>query len=253
MVDLQEPPKTTYSIQEQETISHQFTLILHSFLILYLAIHNLIIPSVLNIFRGDNLLIDVHFWFLFQIPLYYYIKNNKKIAQEVWQFFVAGSLARVIFETYFVTQFKSWEYFSVLVSEIASLVFYFFLYKRTLRPRNFLMVIPAIIIVFTFTQIELRSPWSIKQSVFLKAPIFDDSRTLGCTGSIVRLHPVEVDSEVAITDCGFSSSLTRFSEDLSVINNYKTINLRLYRLVKRAHGVSWKFARLFQVKKGGTK
>lgn len=251
MVDLQEPNKKQYSDEEQTALREQFVLLLHTLLLTYLVLHNFLIPIISNLVIGRNLLSDIHFWFLFQIPVQFYLRKRYPISSWYFYFLLIGTITRLILEVQIAPSLKSWNIFSLFLSELSSIIFYFlyfpFLKEKSLNLTSFI----AIIFVPLISLMELRSEKFIPSQAQVHGEKTNES--LGCNGSSIKLDfPLErpniLSSSSVIKECGFSAPLLRVDEQF-IIRNRSTIdiNLRLYKL-KVLHGkISWRFVRLVQV------
>lgn len=251
MVDLQEPRKLEYSEKDQLILNEQFILLLHTMLLAYLGLHNFFIPVVSNLLRNQSILQDVHFWFLFQLPVQWFLRRKVTIPRSYFYFLVLGSVARLVLEFYFASTLKSWGILSVLVSELSSVIFYF-LYFPALPSGKFpSKALSSILIVSILSFTELHSQPSI---LLLQktAPTIDASH-LGCEGSEVNLkYPLSsqgpVKEAIAIKPCGFSQKLVSTDSSFKVINETNTLyNLRLYKIHVLHGRVKWKFIRLIQL------
>jgi hypothetical protein len=257
MIDLQEPGRASYSAQEQALLKHQFILLVHTLLLAYLALHNLIIPMVANILRGHNLLIDVHFWFLFQLPLQWYLRQMKPLPMAYVQFLILGTLARLLFEFNFATQLKTWQIFSVLISEFSATIFFFLVFPALAPKKLFLSAFLGLLVAPMLGLYEVRSE---SNKMLISTPFLKQSQDhlLGCRGAEVTLQfPLPNDSAVQssaiIRDCGFDQNLVRTGKSFHVLNQgQQQLNLRLYRLYVLHGKVRWKFLRLIQVAPGET-
>lgn len=256
MVDLQEPKKHEYSEEEQVVLKEQFILLLHTLLVVYLVLHNFLIPLVSNILTDRNLLSDLHFWFLFQIPVQYLLRKKLTIPNWYYYFLLFGTFARLGMELQLAPTLKSWGIFSLLLSELSSIIFYYLYFPFLKKKSPGLLSLLAFVIVPIMSVVEVRSEKMMSSNTRI-APERDD-KVLGCKGSLNRItFPLEefphYPERVTIHPCGFSDSFLRIGQTFSVLNQSShDINLRLYQL-RVLHGkVSWKFVRLMQIPQKGT-
>ena len=250
MIDLQEPRSIQYSEQDKVILKDQFILLLHTLLLVYLGLHNLLIPLVSNILKSQPLMSDVHFWFLFQLPVQGMLRKKMPISTWYLYFLILGSISRLGIELYLATNLKSWSILSVLISELSSGIFYF-LYFPSLKIKKFsLIAISGLFIAPSLSTLEIRS--SNQLLTPLKLVHEQSVQHLGCQGSVNNLvyplHTGTVQEALSITSCGFEKNLIFVNKDFNLINQTNVaINLRLYKLQVLHGRVKWKFVRLVQL------
>ena len=256
MIDLQEPVTMSYSEEESRELRGRFLITLHGFLLLYLSLHNFLLPATLNVLRGAPFFEDVHFWFLFQLPIQYFLRKEKIIPQGYLLFLIVGSLTRLTWELGHATELRSWPVLSVLLSEFSSLIF-LSLTVSQFRNRQFLYIPPmALFIVPMLSTFELHSPDAYFTKFSTPTRLSTDDRALGCQGSAVTLEFPFVENYPEVTrltlrECGFPTPVLRWSSALSLTHQQKApLNLRLYELSALHGKVRWKFQRLLQLKPG---
>lgn len=256
MIDLQEPQRPSYSEADKEMLQEKFALILHSFLLLYLSAHNFLIPLITNILRGAPLLEDMHFWFLFQLPVQYLLRKGQKIPLFYLHFLIMGTIARMGVELTMASQLKSWPILSVMLSELSSSVFYFVYYPHAKKVSRMSLAILGPVIAILLSWTEVHSPATFKRSsLHRKLTVADDYHLLGCQGSLADLSfpltQYSARNSVQIKSCGFEQALVYHEQGLVILNQFKhPVNLRLYRLNVLHGRVKWKFVRLVKVEEG---
>ena len=251
MVDLQEPTKKEYSAEEQIALKKQFILLLHTLLLVYLGLHNFLIPLISNLLTGRFILSDLHFWFLFQIPVQFYLRQKKTIPSGYYYFLLLGTFARFGMELQLASSLKSWGVLSLTLSELSSIIFYYLYFPFLKKKSPSLFSLLAFLIVPAMSMIEIRSQRVISSET--KAVTERDDENFGCRGSLNEItFPLRetalFSTETTIRSCGLADSLLRVGDSFKIHNKSShDINLRLYRL-RVLHGkVSWKFVRLVQI------
>lgn len=257
MIDIQEPKRRAYTQEEKEELSSRFILLLHTLLLVYLSIHNLFMPLLSNLIKGQDVLQDVHYWFLFQLPVQVWLRKGNRIPSGYFIFLLAGSIVRVAFETLTAPTLKSWGITSILISELSSFIFYFVYWPRVEKNKWPLLVLAGLVITPLLSKIEIHGQGfgisNVSRQVKIKAP----ETGLGCQGHVGSLiFPLKQEpavEQVLIKECGLSDMAVRYHGKFQVKNTLdKSINLRLYRLNVLYGRVSWRFVRLVQVEKNGT-
>ena len=253
MVDLQEPVRRSYSEKEKEEVSRNFLVLLHSFLILYLTLHNFLIPLMINALKGRDLLQDVHYWFLFQIPVHFWLREGKDVSFSYNLFLLLGSVTRLFFYS-FIMFTKSWTTVSVYLSEVSTLIFCFIIWKQTRKGKLAYFALAGFLITPYLATIE-KYPPDVKPKKVVKPVAVTNYGILGCKGSEMRLdisglESLPSSSAVVLKECGFSENLLKHNKNVEVFNDSSLdINLRLYELKRREGRFSWKFVRLLRVEK----
>lgn len=254
MVDLQEPRKIEYSDKEKIILKEQFILLLHTLLFAYLSLHNFLIPVVSNLLKHQAILQDVHYWFLLQLPVQWFLRQKKQIPTAYFYFLVLGSVARLVIEFYLAPTLKSWGILSVLVSELSSVIFYFLYFPLLSNTKFSFKSLSAIFIVLFLSLTENHSKPLILSSV-QRLSVFDSSQ-LGCEGSESVLNfPLTMErvvrDAVAVEECGFSNKQVFFDKQFKIKNHTKHLyNLRIFKLHVLHGRVKWKFVRLIQLEAG---
>jgi hypothetical protein len=249
-IDIDGHERKKYSEEEKQNLKYKFIVTLHLLLIIYLSLHNLLIPLVINIARGSFLLTDVHFWFFIHLPLHYFLKKKFSLAPILFSAVGAGVIIRIIVELFLVSQFKSWGMLSIFISEIAGLIFVvaaFSVYRPLFKWQG---VLVALIVIPLFSSLEVRSDWSKRPLVKEKEErVIDNSA--GCQGSLVefRTRSIQLDSlaqDVEIKDCGFSFKMAKSLGAFKVKNQRTSrVNIRLFKLHISDQVPRWRFARLY--------
>jgi hypothetical protein len=254
-VDLKEPVKASYSEEEAAELKHKFILLVHSLLLLYLALHNLIIPMGSNLLRGDQPFLDVHFWFLIHLPLHFWLRTGREVPQCFYLFLLVGSLSRLMIELMLMTSLKSWTIFSVVISEFSTLLFLYvgrvkFTCYRSLA-RSMGVVALGLLLPLSMSHLEARS--NLGPRFFLKK---EDptliAEKIGCQEGIVELalpqSHANFQHELEIKTCGFKENLVFISQNFILKNSFEsTLNVRLFKLDPKGRRVRWKFVRLVQL------
>lgn len=257
MIDIQEPVIPSYTLEEKAKLKQKFILLLHTLLLVYLSLHNLIIPLVMNSIKNQPLLQDVHWWFLFQIPVQWLLRSGKNIPRQYLYFLIIGSILRVVFEVYTATNLKSWFIFSVFLSEISSGIFYvvyFPLAKKIAMMSVLPFLIIAVAIIPILNHFELKSEAIISFKNDNVEQLQRDGSSLGCKGSDLQINfPLAnkfkiLNSVVITTNCGFAENIISPAAEFTILNSTpQVLNLRLYRLQALYGKIKWKFQRLIQV------
>ncbi|MFP5384746.1 MAG: hypothetical protein ACLGHN_01615 [Bacteriovoracia bacterium] len=253
MVDLNEPVRRSYSETEKEEVSRNFLILLHSFLLLYLALHNLLIPLLINALKGRDLLQDVHYWFLFQIPVHLWLRERRQISFSYNFFLLIGSFARLIFYSFFMFT-RSWTMVSVYLSEVSALIFCFIIWSQTRKDKFVYLAFLGLFVTPYLATIEKYPPEVKPEKVMRKGPV-ENYGELGCKGSELKINMTGVvhlpySSVAVLKECGFAENLLRYNDSVDLFNDSSIdINLRLYELKRREGRFSWKFVRLLRVEK----
>lgn len=248
MVDLKEPARREYSTEESIEVSQSFLVLLFYFLAFYLSLHNLIIPLALNIFRGHELLLDVHFWFLFSFPLILWVKNKKTVPRSYLFFLCLGSLARlVLYST--VLYVKSWTIASVYLTEFSLLIYCVFVYQRSYKDKFLFLSLAGLFVPYGLSQIE--SHTKAKQVVFPEITQVVNLDSEGCQGSQVSVnfpYRAQVSESVIIQDCGFAEHKAYINGEFKIRNHQNhLIHLRLFKLSHKEGKLYWKFVRMLKI------
>jgi hypothetical protein len=256
VIDIQEPQRAEYTPADKAELKEEFLVLLHTLLLVYLALHNLLIPLMANFLRGNALLTDVHFWFFLHFPLQWYLRRRESPPLGYVQFLILGTVTRLVFELYLASNLKSWHVLSVIVSEVSAGIFYF-LYYPSLRSRKLMWsCLLGLFIPPALALIELRPEVRPLVMPLARQKLAGADLDLGCKGSQLSLnYPLSARSPVIqkarITDCGFTHPLAAIGPDFAIHNTSgQQLNLRLYRLQVLHGKVRWKFMRLVQVGDG---
>lgn len=249
MIDLSEPTKKPLSKLEAQLIRQKFLILLHSLLLFYLLLHNLIIPLVVNLFKGQTLLADVHFWFIFQIPVHLWLRKGKNLSLSYGMFLIFGSFARMIFCT--MVYGKSWGLVSVYLSELSSLVFISIIWQELARDRFVLLSFSGFLLTPFLAWIEISSP---EKNINLRSAhtVEADYYKMGCQGSKVEVSQDLLNSGLSsranILSCGMERNRLVFDSNVEISNQTShSYNLRLYELKKGDKRFSWKFLRIIRI------
>ncbi len=254
MIDIQEPVTPVYSFEEKENIKQKFILLLHTLLIVYLSIHNLLLPLLMNIIKNKPLMLDVHWWFLLQIPVQWFLRKGKVIPKGYLLFLIIGSILRLTLEVYTADNLKSWFILSVFISEISSGIFYAVYFPLARKNAMMPLALLAFALIPTLKYFEHKTEAAISFKTKKVEHVQSDSASLGCLGSNSQLDfplksKYKLLNSVAIADCGFTEKIISPSLDFTIVNTTSQIlNLRLYKLQVLYGRVKWKFLRLIQVK-----
>lgn len=254
MIDIQEPQRRAYTEEEKAELSARFILLLHTLLLVYLSVHNIFIPLVSNLLKGQVLLQDVHYWFLFQLPVQYWLRKGKGVPSGYFLFLIVGSITRITFETLTASTLKSWGITSIMISELSSFIFYFVYWPRVESNKWLPLVLAGFVLTPLLSKMEIHGQSfglpMIVRNVKVKLP----DNGLGCQGTVGTVNfpvgPGLATGQLSIKDCGLSDMILRYHGKFEVKSNLdKPINLRLYRLNVLHGRVSWRFVRLVQVEK----
>lgn len=248
MVDLKEPMRREYSTEESVEVSQSFLTLLFYFLSFYLSLHNVIIPLLLNIFRGNDLLLDVHFWFLFSLPLIYWIKKRLPIPRSYLFFLLSGSLSRIVIYTT-VMYVKSWTVASVYLTEFSLIISCVFAYQKSYKDRFIFSGFAGLLVPYYLSQVEFHS---VARKVIF--PVVTKEINLskeGCAGSKVDItfpHQKPVSSFLSIGECGFKNNNAVIDGSFRIFNEQEhLIHLRIFKLTHKEGKLFWKFVRLVKV------
>lgn len=248
MVDLKEPLRREYSMEENLEVNQSFLILLFYFLAFYLTLHNLIIPLALNLFRGHDLLLDVHFWFLFSFPLIYWVKKKISVPRSYLIFLFSGSVTRIILYST-VLYVKSWTIASVYLTEFSLIIYCVFVYHKSVKDKFHFLGLLGIFIPYGLSQIESHS--IAMKVIFPELSLHSDLSKEGCVGSQVELSfPVKgsVSQTTNLKNCGFATNTAFFESSFSITNEQDhLIHLRLFKLSHKEGKLYWKFVRLLRI------
>lgn len=248
MVDLKEPARREYSTEESIEVSQSFLLLLFYFLAFYLLLHNLLIPLVLNVFRGQDLLLDVHYWFLFSFPLVLWVKNKKAVPRSFIFFLCLGSFARLILYSTLL-YVKSWTIVSVYLSEFSLLIYCVLVYQKSYNDKFLILSFAGLCIPYGLTYVESHS--LARKVVFPEISQEMNLTNEGCEGSHVTLtFPAKgiVSDSVVIRECGFAGNTAFINRSFKIQNQQKhLIHLRLFKLSHKEGKLYWKFVRMLKI------
>lgn len=254
MIDLHEPATIAYSSEEKRKLKEDFLILLHTLLLIYLALHNLILPVIINLAHDQHLLTDIHFWFLFHLPVQWLLRKRLQLPEGVVLFLAFGSMLRLGVELYLSTSWKGWGTLSLLLSELSSFIFYFVYYPFCHKRKYLWVSLLALLVTPSLSWLEIRSQKIISSSIVHKELGTKSEELLGCKGSTVGLEfPLTLAggprSSFKLIHCGFEEQLIRSHSHLAVTNSLAyPVNLRLYKLQVLHGKVKWKFVRLVRLK-----
>jgi hypothetical protein len=255
VIDIQEPEKKLYTKEAQASVQKEFYLLVHVILIFYLLLHNILIPVVTNLFRSQSLYLDTHYWFLFHLPLQFWLRKDKPIHVNYLFFLMAGSLSRLFYHTW-EAEGRSWFLFSVFLSEVSSLIFCSIIWKKQQGKIRSYGIMLGILIPLLLTKVEKHGQIWIPEKIVKTEVTYSDSQ-LGCRGGEVNISfPISyltpASDELAIENCGLSEQMIFFNKDFKLKNKTtSTINIRLYELkadVRKRY--SWRFVRINRLQQG---
>lgn len=256
MVDLNEPVKKLYSEREESEITKSFLVLVHSFLIFYLSVHNFILPLILNLLKNRDLTQDMHFWFLFHFPVQYWLRKGKPLSFSYNLFLLLGSLSRLIFYNTFLFS-RSWTLVSVYLSEISSLIFCIVIWnfgrKDKLIILSFIgLLVPPLLAQFEMHPVEFKTLNTVQN---IKSENYEH---FGCRGSELTLSRenlpnVPFSETLQIMDCGFEVNTQRIGSHYTLLNSGPwDLNIRLYELIKRNGRFTWKFVRIMRLERNSS-
>jgi hypothetical protein len=264
-ISIDEPQKLKHTHAEDLELEDNFLKLIHRFLLAYLTLHNFVIPFIVNAVRGEPLLSDVHFWFLYQFLLHWVLIKRSPNQKKFVIFGLAGSIFRVLFEFLMMTKYGlSWGIFSVVLSEGASFIFFAYYFLRYINKEDTLTHKPIhpffyAYLVFAFAaqvgihQVEIRGAIFNVKKMTKRTYVTRDYTKYGCQGSQVRINTTQVERYLTepvgeIVDCGFTKNFYFLTKNTFLLGNSrdKQSNLRLFYLKKD----KWVFKQLFILKPG---
>lgn len=230
MISYDEPVRARLSESEQRSSEARFLLVLHGFLCLYLALHNLLIPVTMNWLRGTSLLVGVHYWFLAQFIVAWALRESVAVSVKVMTVVSFGSFLRLVMETaYWMPATPNWTIFSVWLSEAATLIFAgHFFFRSTVRPAWRWWWLSLLAPLISVVEIRERVP---AFATFLRVAQQDAGWvTRGCKGSRITWSPGQkMQTDGRVQTCGFSAPLAAMQEPLRNLSK-ETVQLRVSRL-----------------------
>lgn len=251
MISYDEPARARLSEADRLHADQHFLVVLHGFLVLYLALHNLLIPLALNWLKGNPALADVHYWFLAQLAIAWALKRAPARVPALVTAVTAGSLVRLLWETTrWMPGTLSWGIFSVWLSEGATFIFAFHYFLRGAHR-------PAWGWWWLALGVPLASGVETRGELFRPLAGFERVErrnaewvTRGCLGSRIAWIPgMGLPAEGDIHPCGFSAPLVAMAATLR--NTTKsTIQLRVSRLRWWDQRLKLQFVRLLILRPG---
>ncbi len=252
MISYEDPPRVPWGPAENQRQSEEFLWVLHGFLLLYLALHNFVIPVGVNLYRGNPLLEDAHFWFLAQFPLALALRRRSAHADVLMTMVALGSGLRLVWETWTLAPAgPTWGLFSIWLSEGSSAILYAYYFTRHGRVPKFgwrWSWIP--LLALALTQVEERGELFRRPLDFVRTVKRDLTwADMGCRGSRIVWNGLAESAPGDIQSCGFSRPMADLGAPL-VNGSRATVQVRVARL--RLHGGELKrdFVRLLILRPG---
>ena len=227
-----------------------FLLVIHGGMVLYLLVHNIFIPLIRNIGQGNSLFIDVHYWFILHIAVFYFlyshIKSNKNEGKLAWLLICGfwGILFKFTFAKFYSkTQIIP---FSVGLETLSYIVFYSILgvyFKNLIKWKKhlrFSVLSSSLFVSFVLNAgLATIEKWPEDKTVAMIPQKENATRKIiwgGCEKKkvVMNLHRASVnDEKIEIISCGLeknSYSLSAAHPLLVVNKTARAVHLRLYKL-----------------------
>ena len=261
MIEVEEPKRTKFTIEEEKILKDKFVRFIHFLLLIYLFVHYVILPFVINIQRDDNFLANIDLWFLAHLFFHLVLIRKKDLTNFAFILVSSGCLFRLLWEGTDYRNYSSWILFSFLVTQISSVVF-IFIYSSIVpnikmsKSKWVLAIMIGAISSFVLFELKVKPQEKIVIDNLKEVVDYQNLKDLGCLGSeIVLKYPIadlqyrEAQKNIRILDCGFERSRLFINRSLTIQSSLPLVNVRVYRLKKNNSRMSWQFVRLVQLAK----
>lgn len=241
MITIEEPQKRNLSQEESLTLRLKFIDLLYVLLVVYLTLHQFLIPFVGNLFRGDVFYHDVSWSFIVHFYGIYELKKNKSMSLGFYSFLWGLTVVQII---HGALTLGKWGLFSLVLTQTTTIVFLYFVYPFVTKERKTISLVVALVCSLAcgalFSLVKVNSPEKSRASQRSIQMHEEDFQ--------VKLPaPLPILSEVSVWELG--NRAVRFNDHFIVKNDKKSvIDIRLYELKIAEHRVKWKYVRLAQLR-----
>lgn len=241
MITVEEPKAREYTEEESFILKHKFITLLYTLLIVYLTLHQFLIPLVNNIFKGLPLVSDIHWYFLIHFYGHYKLKTEKELPYE---FYIFVWLITILQTGFGFFSLGKWGLFSLAITQVSTIIFLYFSWpyvSKTIKAKSLLIHLMAGALLFAgIKAVEVQSvqvrPKS-QREVILHQEDF----------SVTFPNSFPLKRKLSVWN--LENSVFNFNNDFRVINDKDvTIDIRLYKLQVKSERLRWKYMRLAQLK-----
>lgn len=243
MITIEEPQKRTFTQEESQTLRLKFIDLLYVLLVVYLTLHQFLIPFVGNLFRGDIFYHDISWSFVVHFYGLYELKKNKSLSLGFYSFLWGLTVIQVV---HGAMTLGKWGLFSLILTQVTTIVFLYFVHPFVRKEKKSLTLVVALVASLAlgaiFSLIKVESPEKSRTSQ-RSIQMHEEDFQVKLPGSLPIL------SEVSVWELG--NRAIHFNEHFIVKNNKSSvIDIRLYELKIAEHRVKWKYVRLAQLRLG---
>lgn len=243
MISIEEPTRREYSEEESRLLKHKFITFLYVLLIVYLTLHQFLIPFVSNIFKGNNLASDIHWFFIIHFFGYYQLKKTKKMSFGFYCLLWVITIAQC---TVGFLTFGKWGLFSLAITQTSTVIFLYFVWpfvSHLKETKTILAHVVVGLIIFTgLNFVEIHSP-EMKRSTERRLILHQEDFAINLPGQFPTNRELSV--------WKLSNQVIEFDREFKIVNDKDSIiDIRLYELKIKSNRVGWKYKRLSQLKPG---
>lgn len=241
MITIEEPQRREYTEEESRLIKHKFITLLYILLIVYLTLHQFLIPLVSNLFKGRHFATDIHWFFMIHFYGYYQLKKKLEMSRGFYAFLWLITILQIIFG---VLTMGKWGLFSLALTQVSTLLFLYFVVPFVSNTYQVKSIVSHLLvggIVFAGLQvIEIKSSESLRVTE-RKIVMHHEDFNISFPGTF----PLK--NELSVWSLGNQG--LHFKDYFKIVNDKDVvIDIRLYELKIKSERVRWKYKRLAQLK-----
>ena len=242
MISIEEP-KREFTEEESRQLRFKFITLLYTLLIVYLTLHQFLIPLANNLFKGRFFAADIHWFFIVHFYGYHQLKKTKEMSQGFYSFLWLVTILQTSFG--FFTLGK-WGLFSLGITQVSTILFLYFVWPFVGSDRNFKTIafhaLMAVLIFAGLKSIEVHST-ETKRVTERRVVLHQEDFAISFPGKF------QSESQASVWELG--NQVFEFANGFKIVNDRDAIiDTRLYELKIKSDRVRWKYQRLAQLKPG---
>lgn len=243
MITIEEPKRRDYSEEESKLLKHKFITLLYVLLIVYLTLHQFLIPLVSNLFKGRHFATDIHWFFMIHFFGYYQLKKNQKMSFGFYLLIWVITIAQCLVG--FLT-FGKWGLFSLAITQTSTVIFLYFVWPFVSQVREtksiLSHVVAGLLIFMSLNYIEVHSV-EVRKATERMLILHQEDFAINFPSKFSVLKEKSV--------WNLANTVVNFDNSFRVINDRESvIDIRLYEMKIKSNRVAWKYKRLSQLKAG---
>ncbi|HLT22655.1 MAG TPA: hypothetical protein VKZ84_04400 [Bacteriovoracaceae bacterium] len=241
MITVEEPKAREYTPEESELLKHKFITLLYTLLIVYLTLHQFLIPLVNNLFKGLPFASDIHWYFVIHFYGHYKLRKDRKLP---YGFYALIWLMTILQIGVGFMSLGKWGLFSLAITQISTIIFLYFVWpfvNYTIKAKDVLIhIIVGGAIFAGIKSVEVKS---------VKPKVKSQRQIVLHQEDFVITFPNSFPKERELSVWNLGDRTFNFEHDFRIINDKDvSIDIRLYELHIKSERLRWKYKRLAQLK-----